>query len=524
MDHDLSNEMVQLIQMCRASFAQKNYLMAEKYGHLYLENLEGDFLRKEIAIIIFTSLFEQKKYDTYIRLSPNYETLDSSILLFKAESLKALSRKEDAVVALQRGVELFSDNFQLFYNLGLTYYDLSQFSLAIMWLEKALSLNPNSKFAYLAAGMTFRSMLLYLDANECFRLAYEIDPTYEDSVGAYGQTLKALGNFDASLELYEKYVEATGSKSGEVFIALSLLSQQKLREGFAKYESRLSIKREPYTIQLPVPDRISEITSKTIIVGEQGVGDTIFFFSFLSAILDKIETHITVAADFRLIDILERSFGDRIKFIVQNTISYEAEFESFIPIGSLGHLMQIDNIGAENFNPYLVPHPIQTALFKSKIADNDKIKIGISWISKNTTNGALRSIALQNLLRAFPLEKVKIISLQYGDDDLDFDQIAGDYGVDHDKAVFIDKFADLDGLASLIAACDIIVTVDNSTAHLACALGKPTFILLAYDADWRWFMEGSVSPWYPTATLIRQQKLGDWSVPLDEVYNIIQGY
>ena len=64
--------------------------------------------------------------------------------------------------------------------------------------------------------------------------------------------------------------------------------------------------------------------------------------------------------------------------------------------------------------------------------------------------------------------------------------------------------------AALIEACDVIVSVDTAVAHLAAALGKPTWILLPYNADWRWLATGNTSPWYPSVTLLRQSKFGEW--------------
>ena len=74
----------------------------------------------------------------------------------------------------------------------------------------------------------------------------------------------------------------------------------------------------------------------------------------------------------------------------------------------------------------------------------------------------------------------------------------------------VDNLSDLDGLASLIDACDLVISVDNSTVHLAGALGKPTWILLPYIPDWRWLLDREDSPWYPSVKLYRQSRYGAW--------------
>ncbi len=78
----------------------------------------------------------------------------------------------------------------------------------------------------------------------------------------------------------------------------------------------------------------------------------------------------------------------------------------------------------------------------------------------------------------------------------------------------VDNFNDLDGFAALIEACDLVVSADNSTVHIAGALGKPVWVLLPFDPDWRWMLDRNDSPWYPSAKLYRQATIGDW----DEVF------
>jgi ADP-heptose:LPS heptosyltransferase len=74
----------------------------------------------------------------------------------------------------------------------------------------------------------------------------------------------------------------------------------------------------------------------------------------------------------------------------------------------------------------------------------------------------------------------------------------------------VDQFADIDLFAAQVAAMDLVITIDNSAAHLAGALGVPTWLLLPYAPDWRWMLDRDDSPWYPTMRLFRQATPGDW--------------
>ena len=105
--------------------------------------------------------------------------------------------------------------------------------------------------------------------------------------------------------------------------------------------------------------------------------------------------------------------------------------------------------------------------------------------------------------------------MQYGDVSKEIDLLKTNIELIQYKS--IDNFDDLDGVASLIDACDFIVSVDNSIIHLSSALGKKTFILLSYIPEWRILFNRDDSPWYPSAKLYRQERLGDWDVPLEKL-------
>jgi len=105
---------------------------------------------------------------------------------------------------------------------------------------------------------------------------------------------------------------------------------------------------------------------------------------------------------------------------------------------------------------------------------------------------------------------MRLINLQYGDVQADIDECFEQTGVRVEQMPTVDNFRDLEGLACLIQSCDEVVSVDNSTVHLAGALGQTVTALLPLSADWRWLEETHESVWYPSVRLIRQTALGDW--------------
>lgn len=117
------------------------------------------------------------------------------------------------------------------------------------------------------------------------------------------------------------------------------------------------------------------------------------------------------------------------------------------------------------------------------------------------------------------LPDIDFVDLQYGDTTEEQAQAQAITGRALLRAPEIDCFNDLDGLAALIDACDVILTVSNTTAHLAAALGRPVLLMLPYTTGlpWYWHIERNDSPWYPTVRLFRQPEMGDWKTVIEQV-------
>ena len=145
-----------------------------------------------------------------------------------------------------------------------------------------------------------------------------------------------------------------------------------------------------------------------------------------------------------------------------------------------------------------------------------QLTCGLSWVSKNAEFGANKTLSLDALVPLLVLPGVNFVDLQYGDTGYERGTLAEQHGLVLQKLDDIDNFSDIDGLAALIQACDIVVTVSNTTAHLAAALGKPVLVLVPAGSSlfWYWHIDRNDSPWYPSAVLLRQAHDGDWSTAI----------
>src|SRR5262249_3068435 len=147
----------------------------------------------------------------------------------------------------------------------------------------------------------------------------------------------------------------------------------------------------------------------------------------------------------------------------------------------------------------------------------DKPIVGISWLGGTGEVRPIRSVPLLEWSAVLRGRDVGFVSLQYGNCAEELASVRAALGVDvfHDPAV--DPFADRAAAAAQTAAMDLVISVDNSTVHTAGALNVPAWVMLPKIPDWRWMLDRSDSPWYPSVRLFRQSRTGDWQPVLAAV-------
>jgi ADP-heptose:LPS heptosyltransferase len=146
--------------------------------------------------------------------------------------------------------------------------------------------------------------------------------------------------------------------------------------------------------------------------------------------------------------------------------------------------------------------------------------VGLAWYTNNRKWGSQRTIDLSLLAPLFKRTDTRWISLQYGDHGgLESHVAEASVPILIDRTV--DQLADIDLFAAQVAAMDLVITIDNSTAHLAGSLGVPVWVLLPFMPDWRWLLDREDSPWYPTMRLFRQPKTGDWQSVVEKVQHAL---
>jgi hypothetical protein len=239
---------------------------------------------------------------------------------------------------------------------------------------------------------------------------------------------------------------------------------------------------------------------------EEGYGDTIQFVRYLPRLKDR-GLSVSLVAPAPLRQLLQDSFLDV-------DISASASLDSnsrYVPLLSLPFVFGDDYV-REQPAPYLRGDRVKRLSWLEYLGEHRGARVGLVWRgSPHHPNDRRRSLSIEQLGSAL-VEGLSFFALQLALSESELSEVR-QRGVRH----FVDELADFSDTAALIECLDLVISVDTSVAHLAGALGKPTWVLLPFVPDWRWMLEREDSPWYPSMKLYRQPSPGDWDSVLERV-------
>ncbi len=223
--------------------------------------------------------------------------------------------------------------------------------------------------------------------------------------------------------------------------------------------------------------------------------------------------------DNRLLPLFARSFPG-VTVVSRPAETQSVGFAAQIPSGSLPRLFRPGHASFQAAtSPYLIADTSQRLALRARYHDGRPL-IGLAWKTKSRKSGHLRSIALPAFAPLFSNNHLKFVSLQYGNH-VDLQAEAQSAGMPLLIDPHVDQLSNMDLFAAQIAAMDLVIAIDNSTAHLAGALGVPVWLLLPLVPDWRWQLTREDSPWYPSMRIFRQQRISEWNPVLERVRNAL---
>jgi tetratricopeptide (TPR) repeat protein len=454
-------------------------------------------------------------YNKALAITPDHAEAHSNM----GNALQDQGKLEEAIEAYNKALSIKPNNANTYYNMGNALKDQGKLEEAIEAYNKALSIKPDHVDAYNNLGNALKDQGKLEEAIEAYNKALSIKPDYVDAYYNIGNAFEEKHNLEEAIEAYNKALAITPDHAEAHYNkGLAFLIAKDFYQGFLQYEWRWKTNKKTF-LQSAKPIWNGEKSQRVLVWGEQGIGDELMFSSIISE-LYATSLKILVKCDKRLIPLFKRSFPADIIYFSKDLPVPEDEYDFHIPMGSLPMTFRksLDSFkkSASGFLKYDIS---KTESIKAQLMhEYGKKIIGISWKTTSPTRSSLsRNIDLAKLVTALENSNTQLLSLQYGDISDEIEAVKRDFGIEVIQFSDVDNKNDIDGLAALMAACDTVITIDNSTAHLSGALGLTTKLMLPYTADWRWGLSGNSSYWYDAVELYRQSEVNDWYSVLAQI-------
>lgn len=400
--------------------------------------------------------------------------------------------------------------------LGMVLNDRRQYSQAVEAYEKALLIQPTYAIVLNNLGNSLRYLGQIDRADACFQKAIDLKPDYFNAYKNRGTLHAWTRNLDLALQYYSQALHIL-PHDAELHRNLGViyLLQGRFREGWAEYRWRWKVGDLHRLPSIPVWDG-SDLTGQSIVLtAEQGLGDTLHFARFAS-LLRQRGARTMVYCPPALLALLQAS--PDIGFAFPNNLPLPQKFEFQCSLLDVADLLNVDIQSIPATSRYIRPASHLVNYWASRFPHKaGGLRVGIAWQGNPEHQADMyRSFPLACFEPLSRLPGVELVCLQqgFGTDQLNIwkgapiTRLAST--VDTSSGSFMDT-------AAIIKKLDLVISSDTSIAHLAAAIGTPTWIPLSHVPDWRWLLERTDSPWYPCVRLFRQPQLGDWQTVFENI-------
>lgn len=410
-----------------------------------------------------------------------------------AQLLMSQGRYREAMGCFDEAVQRDPSEARLHDGLGTAQFALGDLEAASRSFLRSIERQPRHAPAWCHLGDVDRARGAFASAHIAYGCALTLDPDH--AMARWGQTLAwlAAGDFERGWPAYDRRFET----------------------GIVKLPA---VRARPWQTE-PIQGR------RLLVLGEQGVGDEIMFARFALALVRK-GAHPILTCDARLASLFRRSLaGVDVEGVRGQPEEGALAADFSVPAGSLPSRFWRAGESKPPDPPYLEAEPTLLTKWRSRYAAlGHELKVGISWRGGgDPLVRSRRSTSLDVWAPIFSAPGLCLINLQYGDCAAELAGLQTETGVKLHDWSDSDPLRELDDFAAKVAALDLVISVDNATVHLAGALGRPTFVMLATPADWRWLTQRADTPWYPSAQLFRQSAPGQWSSAFERAASALDG-
>jgi tetratricopeptide (TPR) repeat protein len=533
-------------------------LQAKQYDHAvaWMARAVGQDPRPEYLLSLGTALRPMGRHqeallsiDKAVQLKPE----DADLWKALGDVLVELERPADALLSFQHVLRLDPRHWDAANQCGMILHRSGRLEEALACFSLCDGWQPNEVATLSMRAICLDGLKRFEEALADTRRAQALDPANAELCNNVGILLRKNGRDEAALEWFDRALELRSDFTDALHNkAVSFTQTRKFDEAFAVYDglkatdpkdaladlglAHLHLLNGNFEAgwagrevrwqipsfsaaypKLPQPMWLgnSGLEGKTILIGaDEGFGDTIQFARYVPMVAERGACVVLVVQDP-----LHRLMSDlpgvsQCVPISATTTNKLPAFDLHCPMMSLplAFATRLDTVPSPA--SYL-PRPAQTRLraWQDRLGPHDRLRVGLVWSGNpKHRNDHNRSLPLRALARLLDLDAT-FVSLQKDPKPADKATLLERADI-FDLTGLLDDFAET---AALVCCLDLVITVDTSIAHLAGALGRPTWILLPYVPDYRWLLDRDDTPWYPTARLFRQTETREYGAVIDRI-------
>ena len=475
-----------------------------------------------------------------------------------------LRRMDDAVAALRQALSLNPMHAGALYRLAVIFRLQGNFHEAALIYSQAINVDPKNASALDEYGGVLFELGRITEADEVIRRAIQMapgmanpytnlgrlyqtnpkraeealalhdqsiarKPTYGEAHNNRGVALYTLGRFDEAVSSFQRAIALKPTLSeAHANLGQTLLMQGNFAAGWTEYEWRWKCSDcslVPREFSRPKWEGEYISHGSLLVWGEQGLGDELLYGGMVRDLVTR-GISVTWESDPRLVPLLQRSFPG-VTIVPRLTPPalelFTRPIRAQVSLTGLGRYLRPDVESFKAHTSYLQADMDRASDYRLRLlgTENKTRLIGISWGSASHDFAALKTSSLKAWAPIWGAagDKTTFVDLQYGETS---DERSA-AGLDLTHLDDLDSTNDIDGLAALIRACDFVITVSNTTAHIAGALGVPFFVMVPSGSArlWYWGNGDARSLWYPSATVLKQLTAYNWHDVIARVARII---
>ena len=460
-------------------------------------------------------------YNKALMTQNNYAEVYNSIgMLLRDQNLF-----EHAIKAYQNAISLSPNYAVAHYNLGNLFKDLGDFDCAVKLYEKAISLNPHHASSFNNMGHALHELGKIDGSLENYIKAIELKPKFAEAHSNLAATWKEKGKLDEAIASAKRAISIQPDfAEAHMNLSFALLNKGMLREGLDEYEWRwktIDGQKRMRSFVRPWWNGKTPLDGKTILIwSEQGVGDTLNWSSRLSCLSDIAENCILQCPE-KLGPLLSRSFPNlKIEAVDKDYGLSRTDIDFHLPMGSIYRIFPPADANDDLRNTSLVPDPDRVVFWKERLGSiGAGPYIGLAWKSSNLAQRRMMNYAsVSDLSPVLRLPNATFVNLQYKDFSEDLREVKNRNGVTIHNFDDLDHYNNIDDVAALCAALDIVVTTKNTVSIIASRVGTTTKLANWCQSPWN---NPLFNPIGPSVDIFERNTWESWERVFCEIANDI---